>query len=76
MLIKATAFGGAAIAAAAISIALAGVAPAEAKGKTHRAEKPAAEKHACGGKNGCPAVSESSQKPAAAPATEKPGEAK
>lgn len=74
---KVSAFGGAAVAAAAISIALAGIAPAEARGKAHRAQKPAAEKHACGGKNGCPsAASESSQKPEAAPAAEKPAETK
>lgn len=67
-------YSGAAVAAAAISIALAGIAPAEARGKAHRTQKPAAEKHSCGGKNGCPAASESSEKPAAAPTGVKPAE--
>jgi FlaG/FlaF family flagellin (archaellin) len=70
-LMKAKAFGGAAVAMAAISIALAGTLPAEAKGKAHRAPKPAAEKHKCGGKNGCPAAGESAEKPSA-PSAEKP----
>lgn len=68
--------GGAAVAVAALSMVLAGVAPAAAKGKAHRAQKPAAEKHNCGGKNGCPAASESSEKPAAAPTAPKPAETK
>jgi hypothetical protein len=68
---KARTFGGATVAMAAISLALAGTLPAEAKGKSHRAQKPAAEKHKCGGKNGCPAAGEAAEKPAA-PATEKP----
>jgi hypothetical protein len=73
---KVTAFGGGAIAMASIALALAGTVPAEAKGRTHRSPKPAAEKHNCGGKNGCPAASESTSKPAAAPTAEKPAEAK
>lgn len=68
---KTRVLGGASVAVAAISIALAGTLPAEAKGKAHRAAKPAAEKHKCGGKNGCPAAGESAEKPAA-PAAEKP----
>lgn len=73
---KARALGGAAVAMASIAIALAGAVPAQAKGKAHRNLKPAAEKHNCGGKNGCPAASENTSKPGAAPITEKPAEAK
>ncbi len=72
---KSRTFGGVAVAAAAVSIALAAPAPAEAKGKAHRAPKPAAEKHKCGGKNGCPAAGEGAAK-AAAPTAEKPADAK
>jgi hypothetical protein len=68
---KARAFGGATVAMAAISIALAGTLPAEAKGKAHRTPKAAAEKHKCGGKNGCPAAGEGAEK-SAAPSAEKP----
>lgn len=68
---KARVFGGASVAVAAVSIALAGTVPAEAKGKAHRAPKPAEEKHKCGGKNGCPAAGETTEKPAS-PAAEKP----
>lgn len=80
---KARIIGGAAIAAATVSIALAGASPAEARAKTHRAPKATAEKHNCGGKNGCPAMSKTEEKPAAqtsepsaAPAAGKPADAK
>lgn len=54
--------GGAALAAAAVSLAISGATLAQAK---HRhAAKPAAEKHNCGGKNGCPGMSKSGDKPA------------
>jgi hypothetical protein len=64
---------------AAVSLAIAGASPVAAKGKAHRAAaKPASEKHACGGKNGCPAPSKADDKAAAQaePATGKPAEAK
>jgi hypothetical protein len=66
---------------AAASLAIAGGSPAAAHGKAHgkarRAAKPAAEKHACGGKNGCPAPSKSEEKEAAAPPPSgKPAEVK
>jgi hypothetical protein len=53
---------GAAVAAATVSLALAGAVPAQAKGKHHSAAKPAAEKHNCGGKNGCPAMGKGEEK--------------
>jgi hypothetical protein len=53
----------AALAAAAMSLVLA-ASPALAKYKAHRAPKAAAEKHNCGGKNGCPAKA-GEEKPAA-----------
>lgn len=53
---------GAAIAAATVSLALAGAAPAQAKGKSHRAPKATTEKHNCGGKNGCPAMGKGDDK--------------
>lgn len=78
--------GGAALAAAAVSLAISGATLAQAK---HRhAAKPAAEKHNCGGKNGCPGMSKSGDKPAepaksdaaksdaAAPAESKPADGK
>jgi hypothetical protein len=63
---------------AAVSLAIAGGSPAAAKSKARRAAKPAAEKHACGGKNGCPAAGKADDKPAApaAPSTGKPAETK
>lgn len=73
---KSKVYRGAAFAVAAFSMVLAGAAPIEAKGKKHRAPKPAAEKHNCGGKNGCPAASENAEKPAAVPTVGKPAEAK
>jgi hypothetical protein len=72
---KSGTLGGAAVAA--VALALAGTAPAAAKGKAHHATKPAAEKHKCGGKNGCPAAGEGGAKSEAGPTTsEKPAEAK
>lgn len=56
--------GGTALAAATVSLALAGAMPAQAKGKHHHAAKPSAEKHNCGGKNGCPGMSKSDDKQA------------
>lgn len=76
---KSGTLGGAAVAAAAVALALAGVGPAAAKGKAHHPPKPAAEKHNCGGKNGCPAAGEGgakSESSPASPATSKPAEAK
>ncbi|KAF2991013.1 hypothetical protein OGR47_03435 [Methylocystis sp. MJC1] len=69
---------GAALAAAALSLAIAGAAPAEAKHKAHhRPSKETAEKHKCSGKNSCPAKAESKEAPAdARPAEGKPGEGK
>jgi hypothetical protein len=73
---------GAVLAVAALSLALGGAVPAQARHKAHRPHKPVAEKHNCGGKNGCPGVNKSEsapkpeEKPAPAPATEKPAEAK
>jgi hypothetical protein len=63
---------------AAVSLAIVGAAPASAKSKARRPAKPAAEKHACGGKNGCPAAGKADDKPAApaAPSTGKPAETK
>lgn len=63
---------GAALAVAALSLAIAGAAPAEAR---HHARKPkaAVEKHKCGGKNGCPAKAESKED---APLDAKPADAK
>ncbi|WP_363346070.1 hypothetical protein [Methylocystis echinoides] len=69
---KAKIFGGAAAALATVALAL-GAPPAEARHKAHRAPKAAAEKHKCGGKNGCPAMSKTEDK---APAPEKPADAK
>ncbi|MGE5368830.1 MAG: hypothetical protein ACM3PD_04425 [Chloroflexota bacterium] len=60
--------GGAAVAVAATALALAGAVPAQAR-RAHHAAKPAAEKHACGGKNGCPSMNKSEDKAAT---TEKP----
>jgi hypothetical protein len=71
---KAKILGGAAAAIATIALALAGAPPAEAKHKPHRAPKAEAEKHKCGGKNGCPAKGETEEK--AAPGAEKAGDAK
>lgn len=71
---KAKILGGAAIAATATALALAGAIPAQAK-KAHHPAKPAAEKHACGGKNGCPSMNKSEDK-AAAPSADKPADAK
>jgi hypothetical protein len=71
---KKQAVSGAALAAAALSLVLAG-SPAIAKHKAQRAPKATAEKHNCGGKNGCPAKAE--EKPAApAAAGDKPADAK
>jgi hypothetical protein len=63
---------------ATVSLAVVGAAPATAKSKARRAAKPAAEKHACGGKNGCPTAGKADDKPAApaAPSTGKPAETK
>ena len=61
----------AAVAASAVALALAGAGQAAAKDKAHRGEKPAAEKMACGGKNGCPGMDKTkadAAAPAAAPA--------
>jgi hypothetical protein len=66
---KAKILGGAAIAAAATALALAGTVPAQAR-KAHHAARPAAEKYECGGKNGCPSMKKSEDKAAS---TEKPG---
>ncbi|MGJ0510477.1 MAG: hypothetical protein ACR652_25810 [Methylocystis sp.] len=72
---KANILGGAALAAATVSLALSGAVPAQAKGK-HQAARPAAEKHNCGGKNGCPGMSKGDDKAAAEkPADAKPAEA-
>lgn len=75
--------GGTALAAATVSLALAGALPAQAKGKHHHVAKPAAEKHNCGGKNGCPGMSKSDDKQAepaktdaAKPDSAKPAESK
>lgn len=68
---KAKILGGAALAAATVSLALSGAAPAQAKGKAHHATKPAHEKSSCGGKNGCPGMGKGEDK-AAAPAAAKP----
>lgn len=68
--------------AAVVTLALAGLSPAEAKGKARRAPAATAEKHACGGKNGCPAAGKAEDKKAedkgaeAAPAAAKPAENK
>lgn len=70
---KPTILPGAALAAAALALALA--TPAEAKHHGRRAAKPAAEKHSCGGKNGCPGMNKSDAKEAA-PAAEKAAEPK
>jgi hypothetical protein len=71
---KKQAVSAAALAAAAMSLVLAG-SPAIARHKAHRAPKTTAEKHSCGGKNGCPAKAE--EKAAApAPAGDKPADAK
>lgn len=70
---------GAALAAAALSLAIAGAGPALAKHKAHqRAPKASVEKSKCGGKNGCPAKAESKEAPAgeAKPAEAKPVEGK
>jgi uncharacterized membrane protein len=71
---KAKTFGGAAAAIATIALALAGAPPAEARHKAHRAPKAEAEKHKCGGKNGCPARGETDEK--AAPGAGKAGDAR
>ncbi|WP_330084123.1 hypothetical protein [Methylocystis iwaonis] len=70
---------GAALAAAALSLVLAGAGPAVAKHKAHpRAPKASVEKSKCSNKNGCPAKAESKDAPAgeAKPAEIKPGEGK
>jgi hypothetical protein len=68
--------GGAILAATAASLALSNAVPAQAKGKHHHAAKPAAEKHGCGGKNGCPSMNKG-DKPAEAAAPEaKPADGK
>lgn len=69
---------GAALAVAALSLAIAGAAPAEAKHKVHhRSSKETAEKSKCGSKNSCPAKAESKEAPAdAKPAEGKPAEGK
>ncbi len=76
---KAKILGGAAVAMATIALALAGAPAAQAKHKAHRAPKADAQKHQCGGKNGCPAKGEAEEKseaPAAKPAESKPADAK
>ncbi|WP_442754758.1 hypothetical protein ACNHKD_17450 [Methylocystis sp. JAN1] len=80
---KSRVISGAALAVAAMSLALA-ASPAQARHKSHRAPKATAEKHNCGGKNGCPAkAGEEKAAPAGtaapaapAPAGEKPAETK
>ena len=63
---KSKVLGGAVLAAAAAALALSNAVPAQAKGKQRHAAKPAAEKHGCGGKNGCPTMKKSDN-PADAP---------
>jgi hypothetical protein len=63
---------GAILSVAAIALAIS-AAPAQAKHKAHRSPKATAEKHACGGKNGCPTKSDAK---ADSPAADKPAEAK
>jgi len=55
---KPTVVTGSFIAASAVALALAGSAPAAAKHGRHHHHKASPEKHACGGKNGCPAKSD------------------
>ncbi len=72
---KAKIFGGTAAIVATMALALVG-APAQAKHKAHRAPKAEAEKHKCGGKNGCPAMGKGEEKAADKPADVKPLDAK
>jgi hypothetical protein len=84
---KARISSGATLAIAAVSLAVAGMSPAQARHKAPRAHKAQVEKHACGGKNGCPAASDEKTMPAtpqaatpaappAAPPAPKPAESK
>jgi hypothetical protein len=66
---------GAAMAVAALSLAIAGASSAEAKRHAPHKSKATAEKHACGGKNGCPAAGKAESKEAA-PTPAVPAEAK
>jgi hypothetical protein len=62
---------GSLIAVSAVALALAGAVPAAAKHGRHHHHKASPEKHACGGKNGCPSKSDAkpdAKTDAAAPA--------